>query len=56
MPCVPVAPSTNVGNTVSSVLLFAVAVTVVANVARLAVPVRSAVTVPNSTLSDVPTD
>ena len=39
-PCVPVAPSTNTGYTVSFVLLLAVTVTLVANVAVAALPVQ----------------
>ena len=52
IPCVPVAPSTKPKKTVSLVLLLAVTVTAVA---KEAVPVRLAVTVPNCTLLDVPT-
>ena len=42
-PCVPVAPSTNTGNTVSSVELFAV---IVEAVAKEAVPVKLPVIAP----------
>ena len=40
MPCVPVAPSTKVRNTVSSVELFATAVMFVASVAVAELPVH----------------
>ena len=46
IPCVPVAPSTNVRYVVSSVELFATAVTLVDSVAVSALPVTSPVTLP----------
>ena len=52
MPCVPVAPSTNVIYTVSLAELLAVTVTLVASVAEDAVPVRLAVIVPAEKLPD----